>query len=86
MMCESMRDGHVSITVALMTPMAWRMIVPGAFRYPRCQFKGTGFTGVRHIGVGWSGKLPLVGIVAVGKNRYALGQLVQAVPFYADHP
>src|SRR5271163_4890742 len=92
MMCESMRDGHVSIAVALMTlrlvsmPMAWRMIVPGTFRYPRCQFKGTGFTGVRHIGVGWSGKLPLVGTVAVGKNRHALEQLVQADPFYADHP
>jgi len=36
MVCESMRDGHVSITVALMAlrlvsmPTAWRMIVPGA--------------------------------------------------------
>jgi hypothetical protein len=30
-----------------------------------CQFKGTEFTKVRHIGVGWSGKLQLVGIVAV---------------------
>src|SRR5271156_6088389 len=57
MMCESMRDGHVSITVALMTlrlvsmPMAWRMIVPGAIglspRSPDVTFKGTGFTGVR---------------------------------------